>query len=439
MGLSAVAATSGIPFAHASAAHHASAAKHHAKATKAAVGSGLGAISASATASAMSIPLYSHSGEDVQATVPYATTNLNSGGIGQALTSIFWPGATGANGGSALSLLGVPASLANQLNDPELAEAQTGVGDPTVSKSAPGVSMVSTATTDEVSATTTAAGSSVPGIGSVLDGGTQALTKTKVSGPRTVTTMAYSSVHDVTIAKVITIGAVTSTARGVTNGRKAHGTANTVVSGVKIAGIPVTIDANGVHVSKSSLPLGLGNTVTTVVNKALNKAGVQIQLTNVRKTVHKAHVTLSSGALEFKLDNASFKSQANDTGTLITLGGVSLDAIASPSFPTPPVIKQPVSSPGKTGSPGTPGTPGTPGVPGTQVPSGGSSVGTAPTTAQNLSPELAGAQTKLPSTMKVWWVVLALLGAAFFAFGMKRLPDEVLAANGPACRLEETA
>jgi hypothetical protein len=448
MGLSCLAATSGASIAAGTAngSHHKS---------SSAVGSGLGAISASATASALGAPLYSNSGEDVEADVPYAQANLGTGGIGDGVTSALWPGSTGAHGGDTLNLLGikqVPPSVAQELNDPEVAEAQTGVGPPTVSKSNPGLTMSSTATSTHVKAVSSAAGAGVPLLGPIV-GTTSASSDIAITGASTLTADAVSSVHSISIAHLITIKAVTSTARAVSNGHSASGTARTTVGGVAIDGIPVRIDNKGLHVLGKLGKSGLGGlpipvlgttlggtiapTASAVVNQALKSAGIHIDLTKATRHVHGAHVTLDSGALVVRLGNASYKSQVNDTGTLFIIGGAQVDARTSPGFPPPAPIKAPPPPASTThttaGTAGTPGTPGTPAIPGTPATS---SVGTAPQTAA--PPQLAGNVLALPKGLRLLWVILALAGAGLFAFGMKRLPDQVLHTAGPACRLEDT-
>lgn len=436
MAIAAVGASTGSTLAQgAPAGHHK--AKHHS--TKhVAVGSDLGALDITATSAAISMPLYQHAGEDVQASIPYSLATLGTGGIGNGVSSILWPGATGAHGGDTLNLLGIPGlpkSVAQMLNDPEIAQAQTGVGDKTVDLSRPGLTMTASATSTNVSAETSAGGSGVPLLGPII-GSVTSKSTIKVSGPRTVTVNAISTLHNLSIAKVIKIGTVTSTAHAVTNGHKATGHAKTTVAGVTIAGIKVSIDNKGVHIPGKTLPI-VGNTAAKLVNAALKSAGVHIDVTNSKRKIKGAHASLDAGALEVGFGNKSYTSNVNDTGKLITIGGATINAQARPGFPPPPPIKQP--PPVKTNpppvQPGTPGTPGTPGVPGT------SGVPTGPTTAvpptSSLAPVLAGNPVSLPGGLKPWWLVVGLIGAGLFALGMKRLPDQVLQTAGTTCSLEE--
>jgi hypothetical protein len=484
----------GLPAgAHHSAAKH-KAVKHKTTSKKssatAAPGSGLGGIEITATSAAAKIPVYEHTDEDVQASIPYSTSTLGSGGAGSSTTSMLWPGSTGANAGSAIQLLGIseiPASVAQMLNDPEIAKASSGDGSPTVSLSHPGVTMTATATSTHVHSKSAAGGDGIPLIGSVV-GNTSAATKIAVTGPRKVVTSSFSSIHHISIDKLITIKSITTTLRAVTNGHTSHGTARTIVAGMTIGGIPVSIDNKGVHVIPSkglagllagtplssvpvigSLTTGLGGltsavpaplsgvvssssgsnplqTATKLINTALAKAGIHLTMTKATKTIHKAHIKLNSKSLVVQLNNANLKSQANDTGDLLILAGASINAIATPGFPTGPITPvTPPSAPSATttsggagGSTGTGGTVGTPAVPGTP--------GTVSTVPGAQAPETAGAPEQaalagnplaLPNAVSPVWVIVALLAAGLFAFALKLVPNKVLSATGTHCRIEE--
>jgi hypothetical protein len=440
--------------------------------TAAAPGSGLGAIQVTATSAAMKVPLYEHQGEDVQASIPYSTSTLGSGGTGSSSTSVFWPGSTGANAGSALQLLGItqiPASVEQMLNDPEIATAQTGVGNKTVSLSHPGLTMSATATPTHVHSESAAGGSGVQLIGPVI-GNTDATTNISVTGPKKVVVTSTNTIHHVNIDKMISIDSLTTRLRAVTNGHTSHGTQRTIIGGMSVAGIPVTIDSKGLHVADKgpvATPLApvttlLGTvlpttTITTTavsaVNTALKAAGISMSLTPASMKSHKGHIKMVSRALVLKLSNTSYTGQANSTGTLLVLGAASIDALATPGFPAgslPPASSPPSSgggtpagttttTGGSTGSVGTAGTPGTPAIPGTPA-----TVSTAPAVAgapSSSAPEktqlTAASPLPLPSGLNPAWIVVALAVAGLGAFGLKRLPDKLLSAAGPNCHLEE--
>src|SRR4051794_41975222 len=62
-------------------------------------GSGLGAVSVTATAAGIRTPFYSSGGEDVEGQVPWATASMGTGGQTPAPTSMFLPGGTGGHRG----------------------------------------------------------------------------------------------------------------------------------------------------------------------------------------------------------------------------------------------------------------------------------------------------------------------------------------------------
>jgi hypothetical protein len=293
-----------------------------------------------------------------------------------------------------------------------------------------------------VSSEAGAAGDGVPAPFGSIVGSTNSQSSIKISGPRTVTTSTVSTVHDITIAKVIQIGAVTSTAQAVTDGHHVTGVVDkTVVSGMKIAGVAVSLDNKGLHVPGKTLPI-VGNTAAKAVNAALKSSGVHLDVTNPTQKVKGPHATLDAGALVVSFGNAQYKSHANSTGNILILGGANLDAIATPGFPAPKIKPLPKTPPqkriggtgGTAGTSGTPGTPAIPGTPGTAIP--GTASGTS-TGGNAVSPLLAANPVSLPKGLAVWWIVFALLGAGLFAFGMKRLPDRVLQSAGSTCSLEE--
>jgi hypothetical protein len=404
---------------------------------KTAVGSDIGALDVTAKSAAITVPLYSHQGEDVQLDIPYSLATLGTGGIGNALTTVLWPGATGAHGGDTLNLLNlpIPSNLAQMLNDPEVAHAQTGVGDKTVDLSHPGLTMTSTATPLHVSAESAVGGSGVPVVGPIV-GSTQSKSSIKLSGASTVTSKAISSIHNLSIAGVIKIDSITSTASAVSDGRSvAKGKAKTVVAGVSIAGIKVTLDQNGLHIPNSTLPI-VGSTATKVVNTALKSAGISLDVTKVTHKIHGQHIQVDAGALIVSFGNSQYKGQANDTGKLLILGGASIDQTVRHGFKSPPPPPVPTPTPTKSSTSGGGGGGGG-GVPPVQNPPPGpqSSIGPAPTAAPPLIP--SAHDLSLPKALQAGWVVAALIGAGLFAIGMRRLPDRVLQNAGATCSLEE--
>lgn len=421
-------------------------------------GSNFGNVNISVTATGIRSPFYSHSGEDVEGQAPYANAQLQSGGVGSALTSVFWPGGTGGHGGDTLKLLAggcvppnpantipipipvplpdlpclthsptLPDSVYQSLNDSYKAEVQSSDSKPTVTKTGPGIDMTATATQKETGATTTIAGAKLPGVGDTF--GTTTTTSTiTLTGPNTAVIDALSVARDIKLGGgALTISSVKSVAHAVTDGKKATGDTSTVVNGMKIGGVPVTVDNTGIHVQ------GQGQKLPSLdaLNKALKGAGFSIFVADPTKKIHGASADLFSGQLVVMQSNSQYTSNANDSATILTFGGAGLTADTNRAlqFKLPPVAQPPAagtspSSAGATGSTPSLGVTSTPTSPttGTQQPS-------------VAAPLLAAAGTKLPGGIPAVWVVLALLGSGLIAAGLKRLPDHVLAETGSACPL----
>ena len=415
-------------------------------------GSGLGSVDVEAHASGFRVPMYSNSGEDVEAEVPWATVTMQTGGTTHALTSMYWPGDTGGHGGDTLKLLGTPCILFNPqgalpvdppcvyqpspppdsvyqgLNDPYKAEAQSGSGSPTATGGGQGVSMLAVAHSTDASAQTTMSGSSLPGAGDTF-GETTTVTSVKATGPSTLVVDATSIVHNVSLGGgAITIDSVTSVAHAVSDTVTGTGSTQTTVNGMKIAGVPVTVDDKGIHVASQNGPLP----PTDQLNAALHQSGFQIYVAKPSKTVKGAAITLDSGSLILMQTNSQYNSNANDTGRMLILGGAGISADTSKGFDFSMPAVPPVSSVAAPAG-GAPAT-GSAAVPPGSAPvvAGGAS---APLVA---SPRLAGNSTKLPGGLAPGWLVLSLLGSGMVAAALRRLPDSVLATTGPGCPLEGT-
>ncbi|MDQ1697626.1 MAG: hypothetical protein QOJ03_2979, partial [Frankiaceae bacterium] len=284
-------------------------------------GSNFGSISIGASAYGLRVPFFTHSGEDVESELPYALAQMGYGGSGHALTSVFWPGDTGGHGGDTFKLLTgsclppnpfntipipipvpipdlpcvahippLPDQAYENMNDNYKAEAQSGAGKPEVTQSNPGVEMSAKTLPALVEAATAMAGGKAPGIGDGM-GSTATITRIKLTGPNTAVVDAVSTMRDVSLGGgALTISSITSVAHAVTNGKTATGTASTTVQGMKVGGVPVTVDNKGVHIQ------GNGQRLPSIdaLNTMLAKAGFTVFVADPTKTVKKASVQLFS-------------------------------------------------------------------------------------------------------------------------------------------------
>jgi hypothetical protein len=367
--------------------------------------------------------------------VPEAVSTLRNGPVGYALSSVVWPGTLAGNLGSLLIVAGngqVPED-AKQLNSPVRAEARTGGdGKPVVNESYPGTVMTAQATASRVSAKAVAGQDTVLPVGTA--GKAEGSTATFLEGATTAVSEARSHVSDLSIAGIVTIESVTSTARATTDGTRADATGSTVTQGVEIAGVPVVIDGEGVSVAGQ----GAGSAAATaVVNSAISAAGMTIAVGEPQRVVEGATASYTAGSLVFAW------TQQPGVESTVVLGGARVSATAAPAFsggpapvPTGGVVVPGVTDPGPLPDTGTAPRPVVPGVvepaappaPAPPVVGGPVPVALAP----------SGTRSPLPDGLSPAVVVLGLVGVGLLAGGFRRLPDRVLEAPVTACPLEET-
>jgi hypothetical protein len=362
--------------------------------------------------------------------VPETVSMLRKGPISTALSSVVWPGVLAGNLGSIVIVSGGPPE-AKALNDPVRAEAHNSGGPATVTNTDyPGMKMSATAKDDIATATTEIAQSQQSQAGTFNN--TISQTKVAVTGPATAVAEAYSHSDDISLAGgVVTIGSVTSTAKGTTDGVKASATGHTVVKDVKIAGIPVTIDENGVTVNGNNAPLN--KQLTDAVNTAISQAGMTIAVSLPTGKPDRGNIVYNAGSLVFAWTTPGGSFMAILGGATVNLAAVQGVGFSLGLDDTGTVTpEQPAAFvPGRPGTPGTPGTAGTSPITDTGAP--------APAIApQPVTPVLASRQVPLPKPMSPVYAVLGLLGVGLVFVGMRQLPDRVLEARATHCLLGET-
>ncbi len=397
-------------------------------------GSALGSVNVHAVAVGLRMPLYEHQGEDAQAELPYAMSDLGGGGVAHALTTFFWPGSTGAAAGSTVSVLPlpikIPQKLANSLNDPFKAEAPTTQGETKVSLSQPGFIMQALALPTHVNSSSALGLSNLAGFKNNAGPLISSTTNIGFKGADTVVADASSTLTDISIGP-LSIGSIVSAAHATSNGKHATGTTTTNIVGAKIAGVSVTIGHDGIEIAKQSvLPDSIVATLNKTVNSALKAAGIKIFVTKASKVTDGAQVSLSSGELIVMLNKAGYKSGVNDTGMLLELGGASITANATGGYVAPvvPPPTTPASAPTTGGNTNIPNVSSPPDIP----PSAGAAP---PTTAP--PPALAAKPLSLPGPFSSWWVALGVALAVLGSYLLSLLPGRAFAAAAASCRLEE--
>lgn len=377
-------------------------------------GSGFLSLTLNAVGSGQSFRFTASDQVPAEIWVPYAAADLHLG-AGTATSSVAWPGEVGASIGSAAVILGAPPE-AQLLNDPFVARARTGSGAPAAhNASLPGSTMDAHAQPDDIHAETV---TSVVDTVASAAGSTQATARVRLTGPTSAAGEATSVVRDVTVG-VVRVQAVTGTATGTTDGVHADATGSTVVTGLTVAGTPVTLDQSGLHVAGTGVPY---EQATDAVTAALAQAQLKLSLAQPSKQVAGGSVRFSSGGLQI----------ATPLGVL-TFGATSLDLSGARTDPVPtsPLGQPPVPPTGSAplSAVGTPGDLG-----GAPLPQAGST--------SDLPPVIRSVlhvlrPVSLP-TGYAWWVLpLGVLLALLTSAAMRRLPAAVLPGAAATCPTEE--
>lgn len=311
-------------------------------ATHAAAGSQLVSYTAIANAPGLSIHgIYM----GISLDVPEVNSSLTTGGVGAGLASIAWPGDIGGNGGTAFLVLFPSApSWVKIFNDPIKAETHSTGTHHVVNKTVPGTVMTSSASHTLVTASSTTQ-LGIPTLGTL--GGFSGSSSAKLIGPHSIRAVSQSAVTNLSLAGgQIDIGSLVSSAVAVSDGKVAHGHANTTVSGVTIAGIPVTIDREGIHLAKSVVP-------TAAATKVLSTALAALHL---KTTFTNSIVSRQGGTASYDAGALVLTYSPNGSTYSITLGRSAAQVNATPSFvsstftPPPTSTGKPSTSSGGAGS-----------------------------------------------------------------------------------------
>ena len=426
-------------------------------------GSGLGVVSLVATSGGQRILTSTSTGQASDTGVPYAEAII-AGPRSAALASAAWPGGLAGNAGSLLAVLAGPGSsacwpneldpappgvpkcttlpitqeMADQyslLNTPIRAEADNGSEHDETS--APGVRMVADASDFQATADALIGSSGKAGLGSF--GTSRAVSTVAKTGVARAEAKADSETEDIALfptlgsGGLITIDSVASEASAVTDGFTATATGRTVVTGMRVNNIPVTVDGTGVHSGDQD---GDASPATEVVRSMLKQAHVTMFMTEPQSSYDKElnSVTYDAGTLVITQDESQFSFIFG--GAKVTAASTKAFVFEPPDFgtgPLPPATGGGVTQPGFTGS--------APGF------TGGTGAGSVPTT-PNLGEGGNGAplpntvpsanRAKLPEGLAVGWPIVAVLGAVLMAGGFRRLPDRLLDAPTSTCPLGDS-
>jgi hypothetical protein len=279
----------------------------------------------------------------------YATTEDNSGPTGSATASTLYPGQVVADSGPQLALLapGVPLppapiwpiqAASEYPETPNSANTDNAGVNMDASSTAGGNTASATLGDDNPTAgssstdpsITAPAGSGNPFASDSSLIGIGTLSATSTSQAPSVTATAEASATDTGISILggfINIGSVTSTATAASNGTTGTLTGSTEVQNMTIAGVPVTVDANGIEADGQAAPLSLP---ISSINTLLNELGISIALTNATDKTNGPSASRTLQGLTFTIDLKTLDSAANKFASLLPSSFTSQLPVALP-------------------------------------------------------------------------------------------------------------
>jgi len=357
-------------------------------------------------------------------------------GSGHAIASALWPGSTAANAPSALH--DVDDRFPLLPNYPVLAESffpATGSQKSSATLDAGVYTMRSEC--GDGSASASARSTEVEG---QLETGAASSRTTGTAEGGTAVAAARASVSNIDLlGGLVQISKVTSVAEASTDGTTGEVTGRTLVTGLTIQGVEMSVDADGVHLPDNDVPIPIRD-VTNPLNEGLLAAGMSIFVAEPIDQVEGASASRSLGGLiitfkptvlaanlppeiisQIPPDVPGFLTTFDQTIT-IALGGVAVRASAGSPLPPPPPPPTGGGVPPVTGG-------GAPPPPITEPPSTGPAG--EPTPSGSSGPP-AGA------TLPMWAAVMGGLFAAASSRVLRHVADKALLAApiADACPLK---
>lgn len=376
--------------------------------------------------------------------VPYSTSALSAGGLGYALSSVAWPGATEANadkvalllfprdvtvpGGPSVpvpdAVIGLIDTAAPAANYPIRAEARSGAGAPDATFDAQAANLKAHA--DPALAQATATMKAADGQAGFSFGNAETVANS-VLNATTGSASADSRITKIDIGGVIKIDSVTSHAEASTDGVTAPAPSGaTVVQGMTIAGQPAYVDDQGVHIGEQGQPANA--VVSQIANQALAQGGFSFFVAQPQQEQAGSSASYTAGALVIM-----WKPPQNPSENVffISLGGSRVAVTATPGsafgVPSPPP-----SVPSVVGSPAIASAPSRPGISSTPVTSPAPSAAK-PATSSPVGRAIAATFSGLGGQ-----TALGLLGAGLMFFGFRRVADDIVDRAPSSCPLETT-
>jgi hypothetical protein len=365
-------------------------------------------------------------GNIVEASLPYANSTAGTGPTTAGTASPLWPGTVVANLGNAAATFAptTPQALVDLLNYPVAAHSSYPAQLHTHATDTFAAGGVGTSTTTSHGGESTAHAvlTDLALLGNkkaaLIDVASTTTDTSVTINASSVSTTAHTHVGHITIAGVVDIAGIDSTATASSDGVHGHHSTELHVGRVTIAGVQASIGPKGLTLNKTTpklLPIDLLDVANTALT-ALQQAGLSIKLLPAEGADEDNKGTATSGGIQILFKDPSIPNLGavlpqiplplpNSLGLEVDLGG-SLASAAATQLPDEVTGTPPTSPP--TGGPG----------PGSVSPGGfdgGGSVPPGPGTVTTTSPGGSGpivaaaAPSAFGVPLRTAWVIWAFL------------------------------
>ncbi|HWC33334.1 MAG TPA: hypothetical protein VG650_00780 [Mycobacteriales bacterium] len=284
-------------------------------------GSALAGINTDATSSAARVVTFTPGiaplgdavqGNIVEASLPYANSNAGTGPTTGGTAAPVWPGAVVANLGNAAATFSpsTPQALVDLLNDPVAAHSAYPAQLHTHASDTfnPGGIGTAATTSHADGSTAHAVLTDLALLGnkktSLIDVASTTADTSVTVNASSVSTEAHTHVGHITIAGVVDIAGVDSTAIASSDGVTGHHSASLHVGAVTVAGVSASIGPDGIKLNNKAqqTPVDLLNVANTALT-ALQQAGISLKLLPAEGADTDDKGTSTSGALQLLFED----------------------------------------------------------------------------------------------------------------------------------------
>ena len=271
-----------------------------------------------------------------EGTLSLATATLSSGGLGFGRASTFFPGTPIAG---IRPLIEVASGERLPIPDYPVVVESREFEDAKVDDH-PGVTMSSDVDPDRAVAIADAGATEVPGVFALRSSRT---VSTSVLQGAALSATSSSTIEGLDVAGVLAVELVTSTAAVAGDTVKAECSGSVALSGVTVAGLPATIDAEGIHLQEQPAVPGLS--AGSGAGDALAASGVTARVLGGEDACEGSGGTRTTGGLLISVPLPAAGSVPAGghldlilASTSATIGANTLAPFAEPAFEPPPVI-----------------------------------------------------------------------------------------------------